>query len=146
MMMKAARTAFALTLFAASGALMSLTATAVWAQTGTISSKESALAAAGFQARTADTPERQEMLARLPAKKILLRTYQGVTHYVYADPKGCNCIYVGDDAAFQAYTKAQRQQANLDERELTAQTFADDRWNWGAWGGFGPGFGWGRSW
>ena len=46
----------------------------------------------------------------------------------------------------QAYTKAQRQQANIDERELTAQTFADDRWDWGAWGGFGPRFGWGRSW
>ena len=135
-----------LTLLAAVGALMTFSATMAAAQSGAISDKESALAAAGFQARTADTPERQDMLSRLPPKKILLRTYDGVTHYVYADPKGCNCIYVGDDAAFQAYSKAQRQQANIDARELTAQTFADDRWDWGAWGGFGPGFGWGRSW
>jgi len=145
-MIRAAQTALALTLFAVAGSAATFTATAASAQTGAISSKESALAAAGFQARPADTQDRQDMLARLPNKKILLRTYQGVTHYVYADPKGCNCIYVGDDDAFQAYTAAQRQQANLDERELTAQSFADNRWNWGAWGGFGPRFAWGRSW
>ena len=123
-----------------------LTATATSAQTGKISSKESDLAAAGFQARTADNPDRQAMLGRLPAKKILLRSYNGVSHYVYADPKGCNCIYVGDAAAYQAYTQARQQQATVDEQEWTAQSYADARWNWGAWGGFGPEFGWGRAW
>ena len=125
---------------------LSLTATNAPAQTGEISRAESDLAAAGFQARIADTPERQAMLARLPARKMLLRSYNNTTHYVYADPKGCNCIYVGDDAAFQSFTQARRQRESIEAQETVAQNFADPSWNWGARGGFGPGFLWGRTW
>lgn len=127
-------------------AMLAVAPGAVLAQTGNVSSKESDLAAAGFVARTADTQEQQDMLARLPTKKLLLRSYQGVTHYVYADPKGCNCIYVGDAAAYQAFTKTRQQAANANMQEWAAQDFADSRWNWGAWGGFGPGFRWGPVW
>ena len=43
---------------------------------------ESDLSAAGFRVRPANTPQRQAMLARLPAHKVLMRQHDGVVHYV----------------------------------------------------------------
>jgi hypothetical protein len=105
---------------------------------------ESNLSAAGFMVRPADTPERQAMLARLPVHKVLLRTHDGVVHYVYADPQGCNCLYVGDQRAYQRYSREMQKDRRASENELAAQEYNDAQWNWGAWGpGFGPGWGWG---
>lgn len=110
---------------------------------------ESNLAAAGFRARPADTPERQAMLARLPAHQVLLRSRNGKVHYVYADPKGCNCLYVGNEAAYQRYASEMQKDRRADQQQFAAQEYSDASWNWGAWGGgfdrdfgYGPGFGW----
>ncbi len=110
---------------------------------------ESDLSAAGFIARPATTPQRQEMLARLPSHKVLMRQHGDVVHYVYADPQGCNCLYVGDQAAYQRYSAAMQQQHIADQQSFAAQEYNDAQWNWGAWGGgfgrgfgYGPGFGW----
>lgn len=109
-----------------------------------VSGKESNLAAAGFIVKPASTPERQAMLARVPAKKLLQRVNGDTVHYVYADPRGCNCIYVGSQAAYQAYNQQRQQQGLVDEAQNINASYSDPSWNWGAWGGgFGDGFSYG---
>ncbi len=139
-----------LTLTLAAMATLTVAGTAVPAAAmGSRRATESDLAAAGFRARPATTPERQAMLARLPAHKVLMRQHNGMIHYVYADPQGCNCLYVGDQLAYQKYAAAKQAQHIADQQSFAAQEYNDASWNWGAWGGgfgrgfaYGPGFGW----
>src|SRR5207245_6961859 len=58
-------------------------------------STEQLLAAAGFVMRPADTAERQQHLAALPPYRLEGRTKDGKVVYTYADPGGCQCLYVG---------------------------------------------------
>jgi len=115
-----------------------------------IQSTEDDLAAAGFVVRPANTPARQAMLKRLPPNRFLIRTRGNNVSYVYADPVNCNCLYVGNQQAYDAYRRA-KQQERIANRELwAAQTYADAQWNWDVWGPgqfydfgpWGPGFGW----
>ena len=103
--------------------------------------KEGDLAAAGFIVKTADTPVQQQMLNQLPKKKLLLRTTGGNVHYVYADPRGCNCIYVGDQDAYQSYKQQRQAQGIADDAAMVAASYANPAWDWGPWGDFGPGWG-----
>ena len=112
-----------------------------------VSQKEDLLAAAGFQARPANTPDRQAMLAKLPANHFAMRDVNGKTVYLYGDPIACRCVYFGDSAAFSKYKQERFQQRIADEQQTTADLYSDPGWGWGAWGpgwwggGFGPGFG-----
>lgn len=110
-----------------------------------VSQKEDLLAAAGFQARPADTPKREAMLTRLPANKFVMRDANGKTVYLYADPIACNCVYFGDSAAYSKYRQERLQQNIADEQQITAEMYSDPGWGWGEWGpgfwGGGPGFG-----
>jgi hypothetical protein len=106
-----------------------------------VTQKEDNLSAAGFIIRPANTPERQTMLNRLPANKFVQRVNGDSIHYVYADPLVCGCLYVGTQQAFNQYKLHQQQQSLADEQQMTAQTYADPAWNWGAWGPWGPGVG-----
>ena len=106
-----------------------------------VSGKESDLAAAGFIVKPASTSAQRAMLARLPKKKLLQRVNGDVVHYVYADPRGCNCIYVGSQQAYQSYQQQRQQQGLVDAAQNVADDYSDPSWNWGAWGGgFGDGF------
>jgi hypothetical protein len=103
-----------------------------------VSAREDNLAAAGFIVRPANTPERQAMLKRLPPHQFVQRVNGGVVHFIYADPLVCGCLYVGTQKAYNQY-KFEQQQKNLaDEQQMTAQTYSDATWNWGAWGPWGP--------
>jgi len=47
-----------------------------------------------------------DMVARLnsfPANRFVLRSKQGRPYYIYADPSGCGCAYVGTVAAMDKY-------------------------------------------
>src|SRR5262249_61311593 len=46
----------------------------------------------------------------LPDKRLVSRTYQGKKYYVYSDPEGCKCVYIGDPAQYQSYQSIARQQ------------------------------------
>jgi hypothetical protein len=115
-----------------------------------VSRKEDHLAAAGFIVRPANTPERQQMLSRLPPHHFVKRVHGDVVHYVYADPLVCDCLYVGSQQAYSKYQQYLLSKSLADEQETTAQMYADPMWNWGPWGpgdmgyGFeyGPGMGW----
>ena len=100
--------------------------------------QEDNLAAAGFLMKPADTPERQAMLSRLPAHQFLIRENGGTTHYVYADPLVCDCLYVGTQQAYDQYRSNQLAQHLADEQQLIALTYYDAAWSWGAWGPWEP--------
>lgn len=103
-----------------------------------VSAHEDNLAAAGFIVRPANTPERQQMLHRLPPHVFVQRVSGDVVHYVYADPLVCGCLYVGTQQAYDQYKFHQQQQNLADEQQMTAQTYSDAAWNWSAWGPWGP--------
>jgi hypothetical protein len=113
-----------------------------------VASKEDNLAAAGFVVRPADTPVREAMLHKLPADHFVERPHGEQVSYVFADPLVCNCLYVGNQQAYDQYRLHMQQQRLADEQQMTAQMYSDPTWNWGAWGpwgpayDFGPGFGW----
>ena len=97
--------------------------------------KENMLAAAGFQMKPADTPKRVAHLQMLTPLKLLPYTRSdGKLLYVYADPKGCNCLYVGDEIAYQRYRALEQQQKVAQEQMVTAQMNADAAMDWGLWG------------
>ncbi len=116
-----------------------------------ITKTENMLLAAGFTSRPATTPDRAAMLARLPREKFVRRVKGEKVAYVYADPKHCNCLYVGSQQAYGKY-RATQQAANIaSDQRWAAQDYSDARWNWGAWGPWGGywapyGFGHHRGW
>lgn len=109
-----------------------------------ITKQENSLAAAGFVVKPANTPARIDMLNRLPKDKFARRIKGDVVTYVYADPKSCNCLYVGTEAAYGRYQKAVQAKNIADEQEMAAEDYSDPNWNWGAWGGWDGGFGFDR--
>src|SRR4029077_905352 len=58
---------------------------------------------AGFAVKYATTPEKSRILRSLPPDKLVKRTKDGRTYYVYADAERCNCAYVGTPEAYAAY-------------------------------------------
>ena len=64
---------------------------------------EMKLADAGFIMRVAKTPSQMERLKTIPARRMVARTKDGVKHYLYADPAGCQCVMIGNDRAMANY-------------------------------------------
>jgi hypothetical protein len=130
---------------AGAAALLPLAAAPAYAKsTKSIERKEGDLAAAGFLVKPANTPERAAMLARLPANTFVQHVNGDTVTYVYADPKACNCLYVGTQEAYGQYRRTMQAKDLVDQQRWAAQDYADARWNWGAWGAWGPRWGFGR--
>ena len=68
-------------------------------------STEQLLAAAGFQTRPADTPERLTDLNSMPRQKLVVRSKDGNVVYIYADPNSCHCLYIGGPKEYSAYER-----------------------------------------
>lgn len=108
-----------------------------------VQDKENLLAAAGFDVHPAATPQRQAELKSLPPNKFVTRTKGDHVEYFYADPLVCNCLYTGDQQAFDNYKREMFERHLADEQELTAQMYSEppgwwDGWRWGPWGWAGP--------
>jgi hypothetical protein len=88
---------------------------------------EQLLAAAGFQAKPADTPEKLTNLKAMPPRKLVARSKDGNFVYTYADPDYCQCLYVGGSTEYAAYQRLAVQQEIAEEREAAAM-------DWDAWG------------
>ena len=54
----------------------------------------------GFEVRVANTPEKRAELQKLPPNKLVTHDKNGKTYYIYADPNGCRCAYVGSAEAY----------------------------------------------
>jgi hypothetical protein len=64
---------------------------------------EPLLAASGFQAVPASTPDQLARLQKLPALTLQESTRGGKPHFWYADPYRCKCLYTGTQAQYDKY-------------------------------------------
>ncbi len=105
------------------------------------------LQSAGFSALPAASPQQTAELKSLPP--LQLSSYidsHGVSHYWMADPDSCNCLFHGDEAAYQRYENIQleNQVAQRDRQAIAAQQYQQQQMMMGPGLGFGgPGFGFG---
>ncbi len=99
------------------------------------------LAAAGFQLKLADTPEKQAHVESFPQQKIVpvQRQDESEPRFVWADAKECKCMYVGTEGQYQTF-------ANLAVRERIArQSYEAAQLNatWNSWQpAWGPAWWW----
>jgi hypothetical protein len=96
-----------------------------------VQNKEDMLAAAGFTLVPANTAQRQTALAALPPHKFVRQVRNGRVIYTYADPTICDCLYVGDQAAYGRYRQNVFQQNLANEQQMTAEM---NQMDWGPWG------------
>src|SRR6185437_6094166 len=105
---------------------------------GSISRQTSLLAASGFDVKPADSPERQNELSSLPPNRFVMRAKGDHVVYLYADPVVCDCLYVGDQMAYNTYKRFEFERHIADQQQLTAQMYQSrwdwSRWRWGPWG------------
>ena len=104
-----------------------------------IQEKERLLSAAGFSMKYADTPEKIDHLKLQEQNKIIPYVKEGKAYFVYADSTTCQCMYIGDDNAFQKYN-------SLQEQHNIAEMNQEWEMNGGRWGqpwGNGP---WNGNW
>ena len=96
-----------------------------------VQQKEDLLAAAGFTLVPANTPQRQASLTSLPPHKFVRQVRNNAVIYTYADPTICDCLYVGNQAAYDHYRQEVFAKNIANEQAMTAQI---NEMNWDAWG------------
>ena len=111
--------------------------------TTTTSTQDTAsmLVAAGFKTITPKTAAQQQKLQQLQTGQVATINRQGRTYYIVADPHQ-NLVYVGGPHEYQAYQQMRAQHQMAQENLQTAEMYQDAAMQWGAWGGWGVG--WGR--
>ncbi|TFH22772.1 MAG: hypothetical protein E4H03_07695 [Myxococcales bacterium] len=76
------------------------------------------LSNAGFEALDADDSEAGVWLNTLSPRQLgPVKTADGTVRYVYADPEGCGCVYVGDKAAYQIFQARQQTRRESQDAE-----------------------------
>jgi hypothetical protein len=96
-----------------------------------VQNKEDMLAAAGFTVVPANTPQRQASLKSMPPHKFVQQVRNNAVIFTYADPTICDCMYVGNQAAYDRYRRDVFVKNIADEQEMTAQM---NQMDWGPWG------------
>jgi hypothetical protein len=103
--------------------------------------KANMLVAAGFKTITPKTAAQQQKLQQLQTGQVATIQKNGRTYYIVADPHQ-NLVYVGGPHEYQAYQQLRAQRQLAQENVQTAEMYQDAAMQWGAWGGWGVG--WGR--
>ena len=95
----------------------------------------SLLTAAGFRARTPQTPKQQQIYAALPPYQVQRATVPGKgVFYVYKD-QNAGLAYVGREAEYQRYQQLAIQQQIAQNYYMAAEMERAAAWQWyGAWG------------
>jgi hypothetical protein len=95
----------------------------------------SLLTAAGFRARTPQTPQQQQIYAALPPYQVERATVPGKgVFYVYKDEKA-GLAYIGREAEYQQYQRLAIQQQIAQDQIMAAEMERAAAWQWyGAWG------------
>jgi hypothetical protein len=104
---------------------------------------ESMLVASGFKAVTPKTTAQQQKLQKLPPGKVAMINKAGKTYYIFPDAAD-NQAYVGGPKQYQAYQQLRLQNKLAEQNLETAEMYQDPMMGWGAWGGWG--MGWGPGW
>ncbi|MFT9067895.1 MAG: hypothetical protein ABF420_07625 [Acetobacter syzygii] len=106
--------------------------------------KGKTLSEAGFIAHQANTTARYAMMNLLPPGELTYRPSPSGPIYLYADPIGCGCVYMGSETAFRTLRnmtatqmQGKKQQPTPVVDELAAMTAENRRdtfvWDWSAW-------------
>jgi len=95
---------------------------------------ESLLTAAGFRARTPETPRQKQIYAALPPYKVHRATVNNKVFYVYKDEKA-GVAYIGHEPEYQRYQQLAVQQQIAQERYMAAELDREAALQW--YGGFG---------
>jgi hypothetical protein len=95
----------------------------------------SLLTAAGFRARTPQTPQQQQIYAALPPYQVERATVKGKgVFYVYKDEKA-GLAYIGREQEYQRYQQLAIQQQIAQDQYMAAEMERAAAWQWyGAWG------------
>ena len=100
-----------------------------------LSQTEGTLEKTGFVAVPANTPERQRQMLLLPPYKVVVHSRaDGTLRYLYADAAVCDCIYVGNEAAYDRYRGVMQAQNIADD--ISAATGMPSEaavLDWGSW-------------
>jgi hypothetical protein len=101
----------------------------------TSANTESLLTAAGFRARTPQTPKQQQIYAALPPYQVERATVPGKgVFYVYKDEKA-GLAYIGREAEYQHYQQLAIQQQIVQNQIMAAEMEQQAALDW--YGGFG---------
>jgi hypothetical protein len=94
----------------------------------------SLLVAAGFRARTPQTPKQQQIYAALPSYTVEHAIIKGRAFYVYKDEKA-GLAYVGHEQEYQRYKQLAVQQQIAQNYYMAAEMDRAAAYGWyGAWG------------
>ena len=63
---------------------------------------------AGFIMRRADTAEKMAQLRKLPPRRFATRMGKTGRYFLWADPDTCQCVFVGNERAYQAFRDMRR--------------------------------------
>lgn len=96
---------------------------------------ESLLTAAGFRARTPETPRQKEIYASLPSYQMQRATVKAGVFYVFKDEKKA-AAYVGREPEYQRYRQLAVQQRIAENYYMAAEMEREAAWRW--YGGWGP--------
>jgi hypothetical protein len=110
------------------------------ATTASTQNKESMLVASGFKTITPKTAAQQQKLQQLPPGKMAMVNRNGRTYYIFPDAAH-NQAYVGGPKEYQAYQQLRAANNLANENLETAEMYQDAAMQWGAWGGWGAGWG-----
>ena len=110
------------------------------ASTQSTQNRESMLVASGFKVITPKTAVQQQKLQQLPPGHVAMVNRQGRTYYIFPDAAH-NQAYVGGPHEYQAYQQLRAANNIANEQLETAQMYQDAAMQWGAWGGWGMGWG-----
>lgn len=102
------------------------------------SSTEQMLAAAGFRVKLADSPKKMEHLQTLTQRKLITHQRNGKVYYVYADALNCQCLYVGDEAAYQRFQALQEEKQIAAQERMAAEMNYEASMDWGMYGPWDP--------
>jgi hypothetical protein len=95
---------------------------------------EKLLVAAGFRMRLADSAERQQDLAKMPPREVVIHRHGAKNVYTYADPQNCHCLYVGGAKAYAKYREfAVTEAIARDMSEAAMNTASTDFPVWASW-------------
>lgn len=103
-------------------------------QQADLSSTEGTLQKAGFETRPASTRKREAQLLALPPYQLVRQPHDGEVRYVFADAAVCDCLYVGDEAAYHRYRDlALAQRIAVNDALDTGQASSVAVFDWGTW-------------
>jgi hypothetical protein len=120
-------------------AALAITVTACAAITAEkVDQKEARLAAAGFVRNQANTPAKLAKAQSLPQNHMFIVTKGSNNYYIYADVAGCQCVYVGNEGAYQGYQQLRISQQLAQEQVMAAELNQEANLQLGV--VWGPGF------